>query len=777
MASSKSISLMVAAAAVAVYWTASVFSSVMSLQAVSTQLEGEALLKSGWWSEYKSNSSLDHCQWAGVTCDGARRVAKISLSSTRIGGDFKKFNFSCFPNLEHLHLSGVGINGRIPNQIGALSKVTYLNLSGNRLTGELPPSLANLTQLVELDLSYNYHIGSIPSSIGYFKSLITLNASNNNLIGPIPSSLGHLTNLKSLDLSFNDINGPIPSSLGRLTRLTSLSLSYNGINDSIPPEIGNMENLEALDLSSNRLTGSIPHELTKLFGLKFLDLSKNKLSGPIPNDLWKCSNLTYFLLCCNDLNGSIPPRIFSLNSISFIDLSRNSIVGEIPSQLGKLKNLSLRLSCNHISGTIPLSLAYLRDLDVSYNDLEGKIPEDLLFRFSPAAFEGNRGLCSEKTGLPPCSTNENRVTRYISIFIPIAMFLAFIILGYLLFSQCKGRNAQWETRDSKNGDLFSVWNFDGKIAYRDIIEATEDFDIRYCIGTGGYGSVYKAKLPSGKVIALKKFHHFEAEEPTFDRSFRNEVCMLTKIRHRNIVQLHGFCLHRQCMFLIYEYMENGSLFCTLRDDVQAVELDWSKRVDIVKGMAHAISYMHHDCTPAIVHRDISSNNILLNSKLKAFVSDFGTAKLLDPDSSNQTVIAGTYGYVAPELAYTMVVTEKCDVYSFGVVALEIIMGKHPGELLSSLLSSSAQNIMLNDVLDPRPSPPTDILVASEIVLVGMLAFACLHANPRCRPTMKHISQEFLSHRIPLAKPFHEISVLQLRGYEMHLASTENENQS
>ena len=123
--------------------------------------------------------------------------------------------------------------------------------------------------------------------------------------------------------------------------------------------------------------------------------------------------------------------------------------------------------------------------------------------------------------------------------------------------------------------------------------------------------------------------------------------MLTEIRHRNIVKLHGYCLRKRCMFLVCEYMENGSLFCVLSNDVEAMGLDWTRRVDIIKSIAHAISYMHHECVPIIVHRDISSNNILLNSKLEAFVSDFGTAGLLDLDSSNQTLVAGTYGYIAP----------------------------------------------------------------------------------------------------------------------------------
>jgi len=156
---------------------------------------------------------------------------------------------------------------------------------------------------------------------------------------------------------------------------------------------------------------------------------------------------------------------------------------------------------------------------------------------------------------------------------------------------------------TKNGDLFSIWNYDGKIAFEDIIKATEDFDIKYCIGTGTYGSVYRAQLPNGKIVALKKLHNMESQNPLFDKSFRNEVKMLTEIRHKNIVKLYGFCLHNRFMFLVYQYMERGSLFYILNNDVEAEELNWSKRVNVIKGIAEALSYMHHDCTPPIVHRD------------------------------------------------------------------------------------------------------------------------------------------------------------------------------
>ncbi|GJX81319.1 probable leucine-rich repeat receptor-like protein kinase [Tanacetum coccineum] len=168
-------------------------------------------------------------------------------------------------------------------------------------------------------------------------------------------------------------------------------------------------------------------------------------------------------------------------------------------------------------------------------------------------------------------------------------------------------------------------------------------------------------------------------------------------------------------------------------------MDWLKRVRIVRAVANGLAYMHHDCTPPIIHRDISGANILLDSDYGAHISDFGTAKLLKLDSSNWTAVVGTYGYIAPELAYTMVATEKCDVFSFGVVALEVIMGKHPGELISSLPTLSTDDLLLANVGDrriPRPSSLVEKL-AHSILNVSR---ACLNYNPQERPTMRQVTE-------------------------------------
>ncbi|XP_065862666.1 probable leucine-rich repeat receptor-like protein kinase At1g35710 [Euphorbia lathyris] len=704
-------------------------------------LQRQALFQTGWWCSY-INSTSDHCQWYGITCDADGSVTHIHLfrlyNCDSLGLNIANLNLSSLiPSLILLDLGDSSLGGSIPSEIGMLSNLKYLRLNHSRLTGELPFEIGKLTQLLELDVSYNQLTGSIPPALGNLTHLQSLVLTSNYFTHQLPSSIGNLINLEILYLNDNQINGFIPSQIGNLNSLRDLDISFNNLTDPIPFSIGNLTNLESLYLEYNHITGFIPSQIGKLNCLRYLFMSHNNLTGSIPSAISNLTSLEGLYLDNNHITGSIPSSIANLRQLYYLDISNNNVSGQIPSSLSCLADQY---------GT------YVNLLD---NHLE---------HFPKCLSSNQPSKCHQHN----CFSS-NKIL-YIKLCIPIAMFIALFILGFifLYLRNHKANNSIQDeaTMSRKEGDLFSIWNFDGNIAFKDIIEATQDFDIKYCIGTGGYGSVYRAQLPTSKVVALKKLHRLEAEDPIFDRSFNNEIKMLTQTRHRNIVKLYGFCLHKRCMFLIYEYMERGSLFYVLRKDDEAAELEWNTRVEIVKAIAHALAYMHHDCNPPIVHRDLSTNNILLNSEMKGFVSDFGTARLLHPDSSNQTLIAGTYGYIAPELAYTMAVTEKCDVYSFGVVALEILMGKHPLDLVSS---SSMTNVMLSEVLDERLPPPRSKSDIQDITFVVLIGLACLNDKPKSRPTMKWVSQQFLSGRrsIP-CKPPHEISLMEMKNYSKHL---------
>ncbi|XP_050269858.1 MDIS1-interacting receptor like kinase 2-like isoform X1 [Quercus robur] len=734
-----------------------------------------------------------------------KNVVSLNLSHNLLIGPLPR-TLVCLTNLTLLSLASNQINGSIPLEIGEMRELRHLDLHNSSLTGSIPLEIWNLTKLVFLDLGLNNLIGTIPPFFGHLASLSHLDIHSNQINGSIPLEIWNLTKLVFLDLGLNNLIGTIPPFFGHLASLSHLDIHSNQINGSIPLEIRNLTKLEFLDLSSNYISGIIPKELTQLTPLQYLnlsfnilfgeipqevqnfsslfvlDLSHNNLSGSIPMQLVYCYSLEQLVLSYNQLNGSLPFQVIYPYRSAFVDLSHNLLSGNIPPELGNYSTSfhRLDLSFNNLTGTIPRSiLVSLCQMNVSHNSLEGQIPDNYLKCFTIESVMGNKGLCSDKiSGLRPCvqsppniigSTRIKKLKNSTKIIVLIIVTLGFFLLGIVFLSRHKIiRNTEHESKAMKNGDLFSIWNYDGNIAFKDIITATEDFDIRYCIGTGGYGSVYKATLPSGRVIALKKLHRLESEEPAFDKSFRNEAKVLSEVRHRNIVKLYGFCLHKRCMFLIYEYIERGSLLYVLSNDVEAKELNWKKRVNIIKGIANALSYLHHDCIPTIVHRDLTTSNILLNLEFEAFVADFGIARPLNPNSSNLTTLVGTYGYIAPELAYTMVVNEKCDVYSFSVVVLETIMGRHPGELISSLAASSTQHIMLKDVLDPRLSPHINQTIAQSVVLLVTLALAGLRSNPKSRPTMKQVSQELSVQRSQLPKPFVEISMRQLMNQEIYV---------
>ncbi|KAJ0944501.1 putative protein kinase RLK-Pelle-LRR-XI-1 family [Helianthus annuus] len=686
---------------------------------VNKSLEAKTLV--AWWPY--ANASLHHCNWRGITCNKAGSVIEISLYGDYYLGDgtgHRSLNLSSFPNLVTLEIESCGVEGSIPEQIGLLSNLTQLSLSGNRLTGNLPDSFNNLICLKSFTLS------------------------RNSFSGEFPALLTNLIHLEYLDLSTNNFSGELPVSLTNLTHLKYLTLSRNNFSGNLPVSFTNLIRLDYLDLSSNNFSGNLPDSFTNLIRLKSLYLDRNSFSGEFPALLTNLIHLESLSLSTNNFSGNLPDSFTNVTQLEYLDLSDNNFSGNLPDSFTNLIRLkSLSLSMNHMTGAIT-SLRVcisLEELDLSSNSFVGEelnkleFPNLKFLNQSCNAFSGHSTY-----------TYRKKLNIYFDYFLKIIFAFFCFVLGYVLayvFYRIQKASTKkiHHLETKKHGNVCSILNYDGTIAYEDFITATQDFDLKYCIGTGGYGTVYEAKLPSGQTFALKKLHGFEAKQPAFDQSFKNEIQVLTNLRHKNIVKLYGFCLHNKCNFLVYEYMEKGSLFCALSDSELAVQVDWIKRVNIIKDVAHALAYMHHDCNPPIVHRDISTNNILLNSELEGFVADFGAARLLDPDSSNQTVIAGTLGYIAPELAYNMIVTEKCDVYSFGVVALETIGGKHPGDLLSTLNYSTSRGTTLENILDKRLPYPTDRWIEKEIVRACNVAIGCILIDPKCRPTMREVSQE------------------------------------
>ncbi|KAI8558633.1 hypothetical protein RHMOL_Rhmol04G0111300 [Rhododendron molle] len=447
-----------------------------------------------------------------------------------------------------------------------------------------------------LHLFNNNLSGSIPSEIGKLKGQVSLSFHTNNLNGSIPPSFGNLTSLSLLHLYTNQLSDYIPNGLGNLKSIVDFQVSENRLRGFIPASFGNLSELIQLLLSANYLSGPIPQEFRNLKNLITLELGENQFSGHLP-DIWQGGKLQSFTIYSNQFIGRIPKSLRHCSSLVRVRLDGNQLTGSISEDFQRKITRSIG-----------------KDISLVYNGSQSKF------------------------------TNWGDTIRDRRALLLLGAFV-----GFLIVSHRRKRKSHVEDA-SKNKDVFSISTYDGRALYNDILKATKDFDAMYCIGEGGYGAVYKAKLPLGNTVAVKKLHSLSEKDDR--RGFLNEL------------------------------------------DEEAKELDWPKRVNIVKGMAHALSYLHHDCTPPIVHHDISSNNILIDEENEARVSDFGTAKLLKLDSSNWSALADTYEYVTPELVYTMKVTEKCDVYNFGVLAIEVIKEKHPGDFASSLPTTAVENVQL-----------------------------------------------------------------------------------
>ncbi|XP_022988678.1 probable leucine-rich repeat receptor-like protein kinase At1g35710 [Cucurbita maxima] len=700
----------------------------------------------------------------------------LSLYGNQFSGELPK-EINKLTNLTHFFLSNNTISGSLPQTLCHGALLQCFCASNNNFTGSVPKGLKNCTSLTRLRLDRNRFHGNISEDFGVYPNLDYIDLSYNDFYGEVSPNWAKCRLLTSLKISNNKIRGEIPTKLGESSLLHVLDLSSNNLSGQIPKEFGNLKSLINLTLSSNKLNGYMPQEIGALPDLSYIDLANNNLSGPIPKQIADLSKLFYLNLRSNTFGESIPIELGNLANLQLLlDLSDNTFSGAIPTQLANLVKLEvLNLSHNQLSGSIPTSFVHMKSLrlvDFSSNDLEGPIPESKAFEEASAeAFENNKELCGNHTSLKSCpiqgkDKKKGAISSLLLIVIPSfgALFIA-LCLGIKFLSVFKGEG---RTKKAKvSGDLFSVWSYDKKLVYEGIREATEGFDDKYCIGVGGHGSVYKAKLSTGQVVAVKKLHskhlNTNLEE---QRVSEREITLMTKIRHRNIVKLYGFCFHAGRSLLVYEYLERGNLAKILRCDELAKELSWMRRINIVKGVANALNYMHQDCVPPIIHRDISSNNILLDGNYDAHVSDFGTARLMNLDSSMWTVAVGTYGYIAPDLAYTMKVTEKCDVYSFGVVTFETIMGHHPGELIYTLSTTSStmhsepsdvELLELRDMMDKRlPAPTAE--EAEEIFTMAKLALACINANPQFRPTMKTVAQDLLTPRRVILESFCNITL-------------------
>ncbi|XP_074296523.1 leucine-rich repeat receptor-like protein kinase PEPR1 [Silene latifolia] len=578
-------------------------------------------------------------------------------------------------NLKNISLYENNFSGIIPRGLGINSSLLQVEFTNNRFTGEIPPHLCFGKQLEVLNLSENMLTGSIPPGIGSCSSLTRLRLEQNKLTGVIPE-FAENHNLSFMDVSGNNIEGMLPQSLGKCRELSSINFSRNKLKGVLPPQFGNMTNLQAVNLSHNRLTGPLPYQLgncNKLLQfdasfnlingslpeslsawttLSVLNLRENKLSGGIPIFLSESQMLTELQLGGNSFGGVIPSSIGTLTTLRYaLNFSSNGLTGELPSSLVSLVNLQrLDVSQNNLSGSLSSlgNLHSLIEINVSYNHFSGPIPPTLLglLGSSPSSFLGNSELCAKaSTYIRPCDGqwgNHNRRLDGIHVAIialGATLSVVFIILCvcYIFLRHKRRRKDDAEISVQRGASFF----------LNKILQATENLCEDYMIGRGAHGIVYKASLCPDETYAVKKLSL--GDQRTGNGSMVREIETLGKVRHQNLVKLCDFWFGKDYGLILYEYMENGSLYDILHGTRSNLVLPWDVRYKIALGTADGLAYLHFDCRPAIVHRDIKPENILLDSDMEPHTSDFGIAKLLDQSSpsTQSSVVTGTTGYIAP----------------------------------------------------------------------------------------------------------------------------------
>ncbi|OWM71384.1 hypothetical protein CDL15_Pgr005571 [Punica granatum] len=606
-------------------------------------------------------------------------------------------------NLTFLDLSSNNLVGYLPSQLPVPCMV-YFNVSRNNITGGLSRfrecicvsriisygKYANILTVEDVERSYS----NIPFSSDKFA--IAHDLSWNSFIGPLPLFVIGDRYVATKDrfsyrllLNNNRFGGPFPVSLvSNCSSLRSLSvnLSANEIlmaNDSVL--LLDCMKVTEFEAAQNQIGGSISPAIGDLTMLQLLDLRGNRLSGVLPDELGKLKDLKWLLLGGNNFTGEIPSELGQLNSIVCLDLSQNALMGAIPASLTNASSLeTLFLDHNWLSGEIPPSFSVLPNLtklDLSFNNLSGHIPR-LQHENDCEAFKGNLYLhsCPDLSAPPgglPVPLEVHRMhgwKRPRPLIIALVTSACVILLTFLvivLVLVIAKRKFRQGTSLRKRV-IITFPNAPPELNYESVVGATDNFSIRNLIGTGGFGSTYKAELLPGFLVAVKRLSvgRFQGIQ-----QFDAEIRTLGRIRHKNLVTLLGYFMGETEMFLVYNYLSGGNLE-TFIHERSGKNLEWLVIHKIALDVAQALAYLHYSCSPRIVHRDIKPSNILLDKELHAYLSDFGLARLLEVSETHATTdVLGTFGYVAPEYATTCRVSDKADVYSFGVVLLELMSGK------------------------------------------------------------------------------------------------------
>ncbi|MBA0715586.1 hypothetical protein Golax_014476 [Gossypium laxum] len=724
----------------------------------------------------------------------ASALQNFSANSANITGKIPDiFGSDAFPGLTILHLAFNSLEGELPSSFsGSSIQSLWVNgqLSNSKLNGTVAV-LQNMTFLKEVWLHSNSFSGPLPDFSG-LKDLQSLSLRDNSFTGPVPVSLMKLESLKTVNLTNNLLQGPVPE-----------------FKDSVAVDMVKDSNRFCLPSP-----GDCDPRVTSLLNVvKSMDYPQRLA------DNWKGNDPCMDWLGITCSNGNI----------TVINFEKMGVTGTISPDFASLKSLQrLILAGNNLTGTIPeelTALVALKELDVSNNQLYGKVPtfkSNIILNTngnpdigkeksttSPGSESGNPSAGSGSKSSGNSGNGSKKTSAFIGIIIASIFggLLVVGLLGLLVFCLYKKKQKRFSRVQSPNamvihprhsgsdnesvkitvagssvsvgavseahtfpnsepgGDIQMVEAGNMVISIQVLRNVTNNFSEENILGQGGFGVVYKGELHDGTKIAVKRMESgvISGKGST---EFMSEIAVLTKVRHRHLVALLGYCLDGNEKLLVYEYMPQGTLSRHIFnwEEEGLKPLEWTKRLTIALDVARGVEYLHGLAHQSFIHRDLKPSNILLGDDMRAKVADFGLVRLApEGKASIETRIAGTFGYLAPEYAVTGRVTTKVDVFSFGVILMELITGRkaldesQPEESIHLVTWFKRMHInkdSFHKAIDPTIDLNEETL--ASISTVAELAGHCCAREPYQRPDMGH-AVNVLSSLVELWKPADQCS--------------------
>ncbi|XP_020577014.1 probable leucine-rich repeat receptor-like protein kinase At5g49770 [Phalaenopsis equestris] len=708
---------------------------------------------------------------------------------------------------KHFHFNKNKLSGNIPDKLfSSRMSLIHLLFDGNQFTGKIPVSLGLVQTLEVIRLDKNYLDGPVPENINNLTLITEFNLANNKLGGPLPDLSG-MSALNYVDMSNNSFDpSETPAWFSELSSLTALVIESGGIHGEVPEKLFSFPQLEQVILDNNQFNGTLTMGDPISDQLQIVNFRDNLLSSfTVTSKYNKSLILIDNPVCDTQLSNTVYCRP-QQEEDSLPYSTSTTHCGKISCEIGQSLSPQSCTCAYPYQGLMVFRAPRFRDLTNTtlFQSLEsslwmklGLTPgsvflqnpmfnsdsyielQVMLFPSDGMYFNRSEVLrigfdLSNQTYKPPPmfgpyyfiaspypfqdQGRKSSMSTGLIIAIGVGCALLFVgLVGAGIYAVLQKKRARKAIEISRPFSSWANSNKDSEgapklkgarwFSYDELKKSTDGFSQVNEVGSGGYGKVYRGMLSTGQLVAIKRAQHGSMQGGL---EFKTEVELLSRVHHKNLVGLVGFCFEQGEQMLVYEFIPNG----TLRDSLtgkSCIELNWKRRLRIALSSARGLSYLHELADPPIIHRDVKSSNILLDDNLTAKVSDFGLSRLVSDSGKGHvsTQVKGTLGYLDPEYYMSQQLTEKSDVYSFGVVMLELITARQPIEKGSYIVREVKMSMKKNEdefyglkkILDP--------LILSTINLIGLgryleLAMRCVEESAPGRPTMGEVVKEIES---------------------------------